>query len=200
MEFSYKVVAIKKDSDKWKRAIKIAVEYAAKKGWTVKFHTKPDSIAIPSSKTILINNRHPTRVKYYVLLHELGHAMDLDSLLYVSPSEMHGPRYNTLVYRVERVKEEFDAWERGQSIAIKNGWIMDDYFYVVRAKFISSYMIWANNRKHPYGKRKHTNNIDSSDRGDSGGRSGDISSLSSNEDIRSDRSNEDNIIGQKTEK
>ena len=76
----------------------------------------------------------------------------MSSVFYVSPVDLHGPRYNTLIYKIEKVKEEFMAWDRGHQIAKTNNWPLDDYFYIVRAKYISTYMIWANNRKHPYAK------------------------------------------------
>ena len=136
-----------KDQLKWDRGIRSAVKYMSDIGWEVQFRVSKMSTCDIVKRIILVNSRHPSRVKYYVLLHEMGHAMDMSSVLYKSPTDLHGTKYNTLVYRIGRVKEEFEAWDRGQSIANANSWPMDDYFYVVRAKFISSYMIWAASRK-----------------------------------------------------
>ena len=190
-----------KEKLKWKRGIEQAIEYMNLMGWDVQFYAKNDSKADPSKKLILINSRHPIRVKYYVLLHEIGHAMEMSSIFYKSAADIHGPKYNTLVYRIGTVKEEFEAWDRGQQIATSNSWPMDDYFYVVRARFISSYMIWANNRKHPHAKYSITKkriDFNTEREENTNQRLADVQGLSQDESFRLNRGS-DSVIGQKTE-
>ncbi len=131
----------------WKIGIALASQYIEERGWKVVFSFTKDSMAEFAKKKITVNSRHPLKIRYYVLLHEIGHAIDMDSIFYSSVRERAGPRYNTLAYRVETVRSEFEAWDKGKLLALTNNWPMDKTYLDIQAKFLSKYMDWVNNRK-----------------------------------------------------
>lgn len=136
------------DSQDWKLGIDLATKYINERGWTVSFSANKESVADSGSHTITINTRHPLKIRYFVLLHEIGHAIEMDSIFFSRPSERSGQRYNTLAYRTEKVRTEFEAWEKGKILALTNGWPMDNTFIDIQAKFIAKYMAWAIQRTH----------------------------------------------------
>jgi hypothetical protein len=138
-----------KKSVDWERGIKLATKYIKNFGWELQLINKNLSATNAAKKIIFLYSKHPPKIKYYVLLHEIGHMLDMSRILYVSPAKKHNKKYNTLTYKVERVKEEFDAWDYAYDLAKLNKWPLDYSFFAIRARFLSTYMIWANKKKYP---------------------------------------------------
>lgn len=146
-------------------SISFIEEYCLKFSIEVLFtNKKADQFSYATNKIFIKTNKTRKR-QYLVLLHELGHFLCLKKEGYVTASEKT-KSYSSLTYRVAKVEEEFDAWKAGENFARKNNLLLDKEFDMIKANSISTYMLWANNRKHPHpsysrGKKNSENkNVD----------------------------------------
>lgn len=134
-------------------AINKLTKYCEKRGWEVEFsRTKADE-AFPDRNLIILNSRHKTEILFYFFLHEIGHMI-------MWHSEDYEERYGRLLnkrsvwsqtYRVCRVEEELEAWNTGLKFAKDFSLPYNKKkFEELKASMVSSYMLWANQRKHPH--------------------------------------------------
>jgi hypothetical protein len=80
--------------------------------------------------------------KYYILLHELGHSLEMSSYRYVSPAAMYCIKTQPLLYKIERIKEEIAAWDKGGQFANEHDLPLDCNFDKVRARYLKTYIDW----------------------------------------------------------
>ena len=121
------------------KALKTLTEWAIKQGYTdISFDHDDTSYieweSINTPQKIKIEAKHPTELKVYILLHELGHHQlrkDWSKFKKTLPVTEHAERIHILrninkyerrlTYRVSCMEEEFKAWEEGYKLGIKLG-------------------------------------------------------------------------------
>jgi hypothetical protein len=146
-------------------SISFIEEYCLKFSIEVIFTNKKEDQFSYATNRIFIKTNKTRKKQYLTLLHELGHFLCLKNKNYITASEKT-KSYSSLTYRVAKVEEEFDAWKMGENFAKKNNLLLDKEFDMIKANSISTYMLWANNRKHPHpsysrGKKNSVNkNVD----------------------------------------
>jgi hypothetical protein len=137
----------------WYEPIALLEEYCENRGWIVEYSRSKDDEAIPGQNLIVLNKRHKPEILYYFFLHELGH------MLMVNNDPKYNEKYKVLnersvwsqTYRVGRVEEEIEAWNKGLELAFSLGLTINQLKYEeLKASMVSSYMLWANQRKHPH--------------------------------------------------
>lgn len=96
------------------------------------------STAYSDGKIVLASKLVPRKL-FYHLLHELGHIVLWKKSWY---KEKYGKKknYGSNAYKLRIVEEEIDAWNIGEQIAIREGYELDEWFDVVRAQAIMSYV------------------------------------------------------------
>ena len=143
----------KQKQNKWLLAIKRA-ERLLPWGWHLEF--APGAVDLARGKaytgTITINSNHAPEHRYYMLLHEIGHAVLYARYDYDKKFQIVSRRkYATLTYKIARVEEEMAAWNAGEEFARENKLPLNERsFRTLRSSALSSYMIWANTRRHPH--------------------------------------------------
>jgi hypothetical protein len=152
----------------WYEPIAKLEEYCEGRGWSVEYARGKLDEAVPTQNSIILNKRHKPEILYYFFLHELGH------MLMVNDDPKYNEKYKILTersvwsqtYRVCRVEEEIEAWNKGLDLAMSLGLTVNrTKFEELKASMVSSYMLWANIRKHPhnaFSKKRH-NQSDLSD-------------------------------------
>lgn len=152
--------------NKWDHHLKRLVGYATKIGWRVIFAKvkEIESITYSAKREIVISGFSNKQRKCYVLLHEIGHAIILDSDTYVRDFKVlaeasRKKQYGTMAYKVYRVQEEFKAWEEGELLARKLKVPIDTkYFYRVKSQCFKSYFTWAAQTRIPQTTVKRVQN------------------------------------------
>lgn len=139
----------KDDQSKWFAQLKLLENYCETRGWTVEYSEGEDQ-AIPASNLIVLNRRHKPEILYYYFLHELGHMlMVIDDPDYLTKYKVLNERTElSQTFRVGRVEEEIEAWNKGFEFAQFLGLPVNQLKYEeLKASLVSSYMLWAINRK-----------------------------------------------------
>ena len=144
----------------WKKQLLEATEYITDLGWAVEFKTKSEDSAVHAKRKIHINLTQSIKYQFYILLHEIGHAILLDLPDYSERYQRFDKKYNTLTYRISLVEEEIDAWNEGETIAISKNWTLDKQFDICRASRLGTYFEWAIKRKQSLKKSKMADVID----------------------------------------
>jgi hypothetical protein len=107
------------DSQK-KKAIKKLEAYARKRGWKVKYvnvTAKNKDMALTGVGEIRITKRRSLDYTMFVLCHEIGHMMTINTQLKNPMYDLFkANKYGTLSYRVLQVEEEVQAWEKGYKL------------------------------------------------------------------------------------
>lgn len=123
------------------KSIQFLLEYCKNNNLEVLFRKNvQDRITF---KKIYINNSASKKTQYYTLIHEIGHFLCYKNIFYVYPKDKTKKGYSTLSYKILKVQEEFDAWDEGHFFIQDNNLFIDKDYDVIKAKSLSSYMIWA---------------------------------------------------------
>ena len=137
----------------WQGFFNHLCNYANLCGWTVKTGEELTDMADSEANLVTIKLLQNKEDQTYVLMHELGHMHIFNSKDYNTKfAGLHAARakgyYGLQTYRVERVQEELEAWDQGKIVATNLGIPVDqDKFRRMKARNVSSYMIWAQKRK-----------------------------------------------------
>lgn len=121
-------------------------EYCSNNSWGVVYTNK--NLDECRSKVIYLYKNHSPETEYYSLLHEMGHLYMLhNDYTYSSrypESSKRVPAYNTSSYRIERVKEEIEAWDVGENLARSLGLRINKLNYKkIKSENLVQYMMWA---------------------------------------------------------
>lgn len=132
----------------WQDLLLAAVDYCKSEQWSVVFD-KEDKADL-NNGIVYIDARRSLKSQFFLMLHEIGHLLLLKQENYSEMFEKHKGRYGTLPYRISVLEEEIAAWNMGETLAKKNAWTLDNDFYKIKAKMLSTYCLWVNQRKHPH--------------------------------------------------
>jgi hypothetical protein len=138
----------------WNNQIISLEEYCVAKNWNVEYTNKKrkeyDYFSGAENLIVIRRDRRP-EITFYIMLHEIGHMMLCQN------RNMYRERYNavfesfskaSLTHRVKTVEEELDAWKTGFKLAKRlKLYVNHRKFEQVKARCITSYMVWAVNRK-----------------------------------------------------
>lgn len=143
------------DTD-WFEVLKILENYCSKRGWEIEYSATKVDEAFPDTNKIVLNQKHNSETMCYFLMHELGHMlMILDDPDYEVKFKVLERNRQTQTYRVGCVEEELCAWSEGLRLAQELGLELNlDKFEELKAKSVSSYMMWALRPKIKYNNKK----------------------------------------------
>ncbi len=142
-----------KNQPDWKLAIDELNAYCERRGWTIEMSDDKDDEAVPHRLKIILNKKHKPEILYYYFLHELGHMlMVIDDINYPIKYKILAERSTwSQTYRISRVEEEIEAWNKGCDLALSFGLPLNKpKFEELKAKMVGSYLLWAMQRKHPH--------------------------------------------------
>ena len=148
----------------WQGFFNHLCNYANLCGWGVKVGPNLTDQADSATNIVTIKLNKNKEDQTYVLMHELGHLHIFASKDYNTKfAGLHAARtkrhYALQTYRVERVQEEIEAWDIGKTLADNLGIPVDaERFRRMKARNVSSYMIWAQKRKLDSLKKKANHN------------------------------------------
>lgn len=116
--------SIKKQKKKidWNQQIKKLILFAEKKDFTTKIYKTKSKISSVhlEKKLIQIYSGHRNEIKFYLLLHELGHVLLNENEKVFKASSGYGQTFftnNTITNKVSIVEEELFAWDVGKNLA-----------------------------------------------------------------------------------
>ncbi len=140
----------------WNSQLEQLEEYCLSKNWNIEYKKgrdkdkKLDFTSVSENLIVLKKNRHP-EITFYVMLHEIGHMMLCQN------RKMYRERFNavfddfsrgSLTHKVKTVEEELDAWKIGFKLAKRlKLYVNRRKFETVKARCISTYLIWAVEQK-----------------------------------------------------
>ena len=145
----------------WKSQIQVLERYCNDKGWEVEYvsRTNPsaDSALIGKNKLAIKKERN-NELTFYILLHEIGHMMLCQN------NRMYEERYNavfeafssaSITHKIKRVEEELDAWKTGFKLSKRlKLYVNRRRFEQIKSRCISTYLMWAVDRKIKKDKRQ----------------------------------------------
>ena len=127
----------------------IVVSWCEERKLEVFFGKGPNGEYHHDERFITINGRLAPESQLFVLLHECGHALIGER----HRKERYGNGYSaselphvqkTLLYRIDVVDEELEAWHRGLKLARRLGIEVNvDRYNRTRAEYVKSYLQWA---------------------------------------------------------
>lgn len=146
----------------WQQQLDAAVVYCNLLGWSVSFVLTEDRADL-NDFAIYVNRRRSIKNQFFMLLHEMGHLELYSRPGYDDTFGKYQGQYSTLPYRINILEEEVAAWSIGEEIAKKFKWAIDNDFFRIKARMLSTYCLWVNQRKHPHPrfskeKTEHPNN------------------------------------------
>ena len=133
------------------------LEWIKKKGYSLE--EADECLYDPSKKIIYINKRLRSRNKLYSTLHECGHFLvqqNTSSYEKRYKSQVEGlfdkRRCRSLRWRIEFLKEEYDAWDRGYRLAKRLKIpISTERYYDYASKCLATYCRWVTDKEwHEY--------------------------------------------------
>lgn len=141
----------RKEHDTAIKGLARVVRWLAKRGWRVEFSQSEPERADHGQKVVYIRTRPGAPTQLVYLLHELGHIV-----LGMSPGYARrfgrGWELTTTkkkrdnVHRVQLIEEEFEAWNTGETMAMKLGVKFDRVLWNrLKPRCLRSYMQWALN-------------------------------------------------------
>lgn len=153
----------------WKSQLQALEEYCVGKSWEVEYVSRKDpnaDSAIVHKNKILIKKERSNELTFYVLLHEIGHMMLCQN------NRMYDERYNavfeafhsaSLTHKIKRVEEELDAWKTGFKLSKRlKLYVNRRRFEQVKSRCVTTYLMWAVDRKikkeKNYGSTKNNSN------------------------------------------
>lgn len=137
--------------DIWSKQIQELKDYCQAKKWSVVSSAKEDTANWDKKQiTLLSPTKRNNETTFYIFLHEVGHMlMQRRSRVYHNKygKTLEGYGRATLVHRVTRIEEEYEAWRFGYELAKEKRWQVNDVsFERIRAKCIMSYFMWASEK------------------------------------------------------
>lgn len=131
----------------WNKQTLALHEYAKKKGYTV-VHARTDDCNSEidfNTKQITIHSRHTPERQFYLLLHEIGHALVRDN----SEGKLFDHAWedftlNSATCKLSVIEEEFKAWEAGYNMAKRLGLKLNlRNFQIFRSGKLRTHMEWC---------------------------------------------------------
>jgi len=125
------------------------VEWIKKKGYT--FELSDKDLYDPDERKIYVKKRLSKHHRLYAGLHECGHLLVQQNIFsyekrYKTQVDgvMDGRKRSSLRYRIDFLKEEYDAWDRGFRLAKRLGiYVNKDNYYNYASKCLGSYCQWV---------------------------------------------------------
>lgn len=136
----------------WKTQIEQLELYCEKRKWKIEYVTndpRSDAAVFAENKLIIQSDRKP-EITFYYFLHELGHmiAFHGNKSYYDSSKEDVDFHNSSQAHKVKCIEEEFDAWKRGLKLSKRLNLVIErKKFESIKARCITSYMMWALERK-----------------------------------------------------
>ena len=125
------------------------LEWIIKKGYSLEEGTA--DLYDPNSKTIFVNKRLKSGNKLYSTLHECGHLLvqqNVNSYEKRYKSQVEGlfdkRKCRSVRWRIDFLKEEYDAWDRGYKLAKRLKIpINRERYYDYASKCLATYCRWV---------------------------------------------------------
>ena len=123
------------------------------------FKEADEDLYDPNSKTIFVNKRLMNKNKLYSTLHECGHLLvQQNTFLYEKryKSQVEGlfdkRKCRSVRWRIDFLKEEYDAWDRGYRLAKRLKIpISKERYYDYASKCLATYCRWVTDKEwHQY--------------------------------------------------
>ena len=133
------------------------LEWIRKKGYSLEEGTV--DLYDPNNKTIFINKRLKSKNKLYSILHECGHLLVQQNTFSYEKrykSQVEGlfdkRKCRSVRWRVDFLKEEYDAWDRGYRLAKRLKIpISRERYYDYASKCLATYCKWVTDKEwHQY--------------------------------------------------
>jgi len=129
-------------------------EWLEKKGWTYECDYCVRDEMFPQGKYITISKRQGQEKQLYSLLHECGHLLiqnndekyerSYPTQARMNQFQAHRGIEKSKDYKVDVVREEIEAWDRGKKLANRLGIFVDEKnFRKVSSQCIYTYIEWA---------------------------------------------------------
>jgi len=129
-------------------------EWLEKKGWTYECDYCVRDEMFPQGKHITISKRQGQEKQLYSLLHECGHLLiqnndekyerSYPTQARMNQFQAHRGIEKSKDYKVDVVREEIEAWDRGKKLANRLGIFVDEKnFRKVSSQCIYTYIEWA---------------------------------------------------------
>ena len=125
------------------------VEWIKKKGYVLIMGE--EDLYDPLPKRIYVNKRLSKQNRLYTALHECGHLLVQQNIFsyerrYKTQVDgvLDGRKRGSLRWRIDFLKEEYDAWDRGFKLAKRLGISLDKgKYYTYASKCLGSYCQWV---------------------------------------------------------
>lgn len=125
------------------------IAWCEQRGIVVTFSKSPNGEYLHEERSITINGRLSPETQLFILLHECGHALVGERQRkqrygngYSAEADPYAKR--TILYRVDVIDEELEAWHRGLKLAKRLGITVNvDRYNRVRAGYVKTYLQWA---------------------------------------------------------
>jgi hypothetical protein len=147
----------KRASTKWVedvryvQALRVVVEWCGARSLTVQFTGRSGGVLCTDDNEILVSARASPKSQVHIILHECGHYLigkkESDkryAMGYAKSSNNNVKR--TCLHRLDILEEEFEAWYRAWSLALRIGIMTDDdrpSFDKERILYLKTYVRWA---------------------------------------------------------
>lgn len=143
-------------------ALDTLIEYARDRRLEVELSPSARDMFWPDQKLITIRSTQSKANQVFALMHELGHFLieeaGRESREHQWPRGYVAQSHSTaksLVARVDIVREEVEAWDRGQRLAERLGVMFDRVaFDRSRASALGKYFVWATKQPKKKAKKK----------------------------------------------
>ena len=141
----------KRSKKTFEKGIDKLSDWVHKKGYSIEFDYCVRDEFHPADKTITISLRQGPEKRLYSLMHECGHLiLHHNEKLYAKkyPSSTKMAYYNSNhrlerspKYKIDILSEEIDAWRKGQDLAKRlNFYIDEENYYSIMAICVYSYV------------------------------------------------------------
>jgi len=131
------------------RGLALAVDWCNERGITVEFKRISNGEYDAEANKILVTCSGMPETQLHVLLHECGHHLFKTSST-ARAQQTCDARRGTLVYTVNGLGEEFEAWSRGRRLAERLGISLTERYETYRIRCLSTYIDWARNKGKGY--------------------------------------------------
>lgn len=145
-DMPFSLFPVELDLQEIQDSIEKLTTFCSQHSWSVVYSHKKENMF--QNKVITLYAHSRIEIRYYIFLHEIGHAWLRECDFTFAeryPELVRQPlRYATATYKIAKVQEEIEAWEVGKKLALNLGLrINETKFEKIRAECLTSYMYWA---------------------------------------------------------